>query len=270
MTTARERSAAARAAPPVPMTPALYEATVRHVRVEPLRHAFAHRTHYWLIDLDHPPRLPWPLRFLAGFHPADHGDGRAATLRSDLDAYLRAHGVTPNGGRILMLAHPRVLGYVFNPLTVYWCHHPDGSPLAVVAEVHNTYGGRHRYLLHPDERGRAAVAKALYVSPFNTVDGHYRLGLPEPGERLALTVALHCGGRPPFTASVHGRRRPATAARLLGLSLRQPLAPLVNAVRIRVHGVWLYLRGLPVRARPGPSACPGGPPARSGPSADGS
>lgn len=269
MTPARARGVAREApgqTPVVPLTPALYEATVSHARAEPVRHVFAHRTHYWLIDLDAPPRLPWPLRALAGFHPADHGDGRAATLRSDLDSYLREHGVDLDGGRILMLAHARVLGYVFNPLTVYWCHGPDGSPRAVVAEVHNTYGGRHRYLLRPDGHGRATVDKALYVSPFNEVDGEYRLSLPEPGERLALTVALHREGRPPLTASVRGRRRPATARQLLRLSLRQPLAPLVNAVRIRVHGVWLYLRGLPVQDRPEPSApCPVRPEPRSAP-----
>ncbi len=237
--------------------PALYEARVSHARAEPVRYAFAHRTHYWLVDLDAPPRLRWPLRALAGFHPADHGDGRAATLRTDIDAFLREHGIDLGGGRVLMLAHARVLGYVFNPLTVYWCHDLDGSPRAVVAEVHNTYGDRHRYLLHPDGRGRAETAKALYVSPFNEVDGEYRLSLPEPGERLALTVALHREGRPPFTASVRGLRRPATVSQLLRLSLRHPLAPLVNAARIRFHGIRLYLRGLPVRDRPEPStSCP--------------
>ncbi|MFE1169244.1 DUF1365 domain-containing protein [Nocardiopsis sp. NPDC058789] len=232
--------------------PALYEATVRHARAEPVRHAFAHRTYYWLIDLDAPPRLPWPLRALAGFHPADHGDGRAATLRSDMVLYLREHGIDLHGGRVVMLAHARVFGHVFNPLTVYWCHDPDGAPRAVVAEVHNTYGDRHRYLLHPDRRGRATVPKALFVSPFNGVDGEYRLSLPEPDERLALTVALHREGHPPFTASVHGRRRPATLAQLLRLSARHPWAPLVNAVRIRVHGIRLHLRGLPFRPRPEP------------------
>ncbi|MEU3016991.1 DUF1365 domain-containing protein [Nocardiopsis sp. NPDC007018] len=236
------------------VTPALYEAEVRHTRAAPLRYAFAHRTHYWLVDLDDPPRLPWPLRALAGFHPADHGGGRSATLRSDIVAHLRAHGVDLEGGRVLMLAHARVFGHVFNPLTVYWCHDPDGALRVVVAEVHNTYGERHRYLLHPDEHGRTTVPKALYVSPFNAVDGEYRLALPVPGERLALTVALHREGQPPFTASVRGRRRPATPGQLLRLSLRHPLAPLVNAARIRLHGVRLFLRGLPVRPRPAPGA----------------
>ncbi|WP_231972382.1 DUF1365 domain-containing protein [Nocardiopsis alborubida] len=247
--------------------PALYEATVRHVRSEPVRNAFAYGTYYWLVDLDDPPRPRWPLRALAGFRAGDHtadgarvparaarrgrerADGWARELRADIDALLAAHGVDLDGGRVLMLAHARVLGHVFNPLTVYWCHHRDGRLRRVVAEVHNTYGQRHRYVLDVDGRGRAEADKAMYVSPFNAVDGRYRLSLPEPGERLALTVALHRDGRPPLTASVHGLRRPATTASLLRRALRHPLAPLVDALRIRRQGIGLYLRGLPVQPR---------------------
>ncbi|WP_307851082.1 DUF1365 domain-containing protein [Nocardiopsis sp. MG754419] len=240
--------------------PALYEATVAHARSSPLRYAFSHRTLYWFVDLDRLPRLSWPLRLLADFRAADHGSGRAATIRADLEDFLRCQGVEETGGRVFMLAHPRVLGHVFNPITVFWCHDADGDLRAVVAEVHNTYGDRHRYLLHPDARGRARVDKAMYVSPFNDVDGHYRLSLPEPDERLALTVALHRDGQPPFTASVRGRRRSLTFGTLLWLNLRRPLAPLVDAARIRFHGIRLYLRGLPVRERPvhRPDHDPGG------------
>ncbi|MEE2038096.1 DUF1365 domain-containing protein [Nocardiopsis sp. CT-R113] len=240
--------------------PALYEATVRHVRAEPVRNAFAYRTYYWLVDLDDLPRPPLPLRLLAGFRAADHGpaDGAPArSLRADIDAYLADHGVDLEGGRVLMLAHARVLGHVFNPLTVYWCHHRDGGLSRVVAEVHNTYGRRHRYLMEVDGRGRARTDKALFVSPFNDVDGHYRVSLPEPGDRLALTIALHREGRPPFTASVHGVRRPATAASLLLRALRHPLTPLVGALRIRIQGIGLHLRGLPLVPRPD------GPPPRT-------
>lgn len=230
-----------------PRAPALYEAAVRHVRTEPVHNAFTHRTYYWLVDLDHLPRLPRPLRLLAGFRAADHGRGDASTLRADADTFLAEHGITlGRDAHVLMLAHARVLGYVFNPLTVYWCRDHSGLR-AVIAEVHNTYGGRHRYLVHPDDRGRATVDKALYVSPFNRVEGHYRLTLPEPGQRLSLTVALHRHGRPPFTATVRGTRRKAVPGALLRMALRHPLAPLVAAARIRVQGIGLYLRGLPVQ-----------------------
>ncbi|MDT0329888.1 DUF1365 domain-containing protein, partial [Nocardiopsis lambiniae] len=221
---------------------ALYEAVVRHVRAAPVRSSFAHRTYYWLTDLERPPRLPWPLRPLAGFA------GRPS--RAELDAYLAGQGVDLEGGPILVLAHARVFGYVFDPLTVYWCHHRDGSLARVIAEVHNTYGQRHRYPLTVDDRGRAEVAKAMYVSPFHGTDGRYRLALPEPGERLSLTVTLHTDGAPPFAASVRGRRVPATAASLIRLALRHPWAPLVGAARIRTRGIGLYLRGVPVHPRP--------------------
>ncbi|WP_017616509.1 DUF1365 family protein [Nocardiopsis salina] len=217
------------------------------MRTAPVRNAFAHRTYYWLVDLDHLPRPPLLLRPLAGFEPADHGDGDAPTLRAGVDGFLAGHGITlGEDARVLMLCQARVLGYVFNPLTVYWCRDRTGLR-AVVAEVHNTYGDRHRYLVHPDEKGRATVDKALYVSPFNRVEGHYRLTLPEPGPRLSLTVALHRHGHPPFTATVHGTRRKATPGALLLVALRHPLAPLVAAARIRLQGIGLYLRGLPVQ-----------------------
>ncbi|GAA3743948.1 hypothetical protein HDA32_002450 [Spinactinospora alkalitolerans] len=232
---------------------ALYEARIRHVRSTPIRNAFDYGGYYWLIDVDDPPRLPRPLRWLAGFDAADHRGDPARGLRGQVEDHLRAHGVDPVGGRVLMLAHARVLGHVFNPLTVYWCHAADGSLACVIAEVHNTYGERHRYLLRTDARGRADTAKEFYVSPFHPVDGHYRLSLPEPGADLALTITLHRPGAAPFVASVRGRRRPARLGPLLRLALRYPMTPLVGAARIRIQGIRLFLRGLPVVPRP-PSA----------------
>lgn len=141
-----------------------------------------------------------------------------------------------------MLTQARVLGHVFNPLTVYWCHRPDGTPLCVVAEVHNTYGERHCYLLHPDEAGRAATRKDFYVSPFFPVDGGYRMRLPQPGPRLDLTVHLERQGARPFTATVRGTRRPGTPAQLLRLFLRHPFSTVVVSAAIRLHGIRLFLR----------------------------
>jgi DUF1365 family protein len=230
--------------------PALYECELAHARSAPLRHAFRYRTYLWFVDLDALPRLPWYLRPWAGLHARDHlGDPRN-TIRSNVDAFLHEHGIDLRGGRVVMLTHARVLGYVFNPITVYWCHDPGGAPVCVVVEVHNTYGGRHRYLLRPDDRDRATAPKEFYVSPFFPVDGEYRMRLPRPGERLALTIALHRDGGTPFAATLHGVRRPLTARSLLRAALHHPLSTVMVSLRIRWHGVHLFLRGLPVQPRP--------------------
>jgi DUF1365 family protein len=144
-----------------------------------------------------------------------------------------------------------VLGHVFNPLSVYWCHDGEDRLVCVVAEVHNTYGGRHCYLMRTDGRGRADVDKDFYVSPFEPATGAvYRMSLPEPTDRLDLTITLHRPGAAPFVTGVHGRRHPPTPSALLRLALRYPLAPLVVTARIRWQGVRLVLRGLRVVRRP--------------------
>ncbi|WP_431682449.1 DUF1365 domain-containing protein [Kitasatospora sp. KL5] len=237
---------------PGPWGAALYECRIGHVRTVPLRHAFRHRTYLWLVDLDHLPVLPRPLRPLARFRAADHPGDPRGTLRGNLEQYLAGQGIDLAGGRVLMLAQARSLGYVFNPLTVYWCRGADGGPLCTVAEVHNTYGGHHRYLLRPDADGRAETAKEFYVSPFFPVDGRYRMALPEPGERLRLTVRLERAGGSPFTATVQGTRRPAGPAALLRAALHHPLATLAVSVHIRYQGIRLYLQGLPVHPRTAP------------------
>ncbi|MFI9390200.1 DUF1365 domain-containing protein [Streptomyces bauhiniae] len=229
--------------------PALYPCVVRHTRRAPFHHALRHRTYMWFVDTDHIPELPPLLRPLARFRARDHFTGRAPSIRAALDGFLAEHGIDLQGGRVVMLTHARVLGHVFNPLTLYWCHDSDGRPRCVVAEVHNTYGGRHAYLLHTDAAGKADVDKEFYVSPFYPVDGRYHMRLPLPGERLQLSLRLDRPGSPPFTASVHGTRRPATPGALLRLSLRHPWSTLAVSAAIRFHGIRLFLRGLPVQPR---------------------
>ncbi|MEY9875258.1 DUF1365 family protein [Streptacidiphilus sp. MAP12-33] len=228
----------------------LYESRVRHVRTARQRYALDHRTSYWLVDVDRLPRLPRALRPLAGFRARDHFDGRGPTLRAGLERFLAGQGVAPATGRVLMLAQARVLGYVFNPLSVYWCHDGEGTLRHVVAEVHNTYGERHAYLLGPEAARHAGADKAFYVSPFLPVAGRYRMRLPVPDGRLDLTVQLDVDGARALTATVRGVGRPYTARRLALASLRHPLAPLAASLAIRIHGIRLYLRKLPVVPRP--------------------
>jgi hypothetical protein len=149
-----------------------------------------------------------------------------------------------------MLTNARGAGYLFNPLTVYWCHDPAGAVGVTVLEVHNTYGGVHRYAVRPDPRGRAQVQKAFYVSPFYPVDGYYRVSAPEPGARLALTIALHRPGDRTFTASVRGVRREAGSMQVVARALRYPFQTWLIRALITVHGLALWRAGLPVVPRP--------------------
>lgn len=229
--------------------PALYDARLTHVRRDGLRRAFSHRVYLWLVDLAELPRLPWWLRPLAGFQARDHLGSPDRSIRENLDAWLRLQGIDLAGGRVLMLTNARVLGYVFNPFTAYWCHTPDGELACVVAEVHNTYGERHCYLLRPDGTGRAETDKAFYVSPFLPLDGRYRMRLPTPGDRLSLTISLVRHERPEFVATVAGTARPADAIGIVRTVFRRPLMPQRVSALIRRHGLALWARRVPIVPR---------------------
>ncbi|WPU07813.1 DUF1365 domain-containing protein [Pseudarthrobacter oxydans] len=230
--------------------PALYRTSISHVRRTPLKNAFTYRNYSWFVDVDQLPRLPFLLRPLAVFKAGDHLGDPHASIRSNVERYLRTQGIEPDGGAIHMLTSARVFGYVFNPLTLFWCYRTSGELECVVAEVHNTYGERHCYLLRTDAAGRASVPKAFYVSPFNDVSGQYRMKLPAPGERLAVSIVLQREGHRPFVASMDGIRRPATLRNILAAALAVPAAPLLVSALIRVQGITLWARRLPVVARP--------------------
>lgn len=225
-----------------PGVPCLYEVTIRHARTAPVRHAFRHSSYMWLFDLDDPPRLPAPLRSLGRYRAADHVDVR--TL-------LRSSGVEAT--RILVLTNLRVLGYVFNPISVYWCYDGDGGLLAHVAEVHNTYGDRHGYVLPisdpADPAAGATFRKVMHVSPFNPVDGDYRIHIGDPAETIDVTVTLDRRDQKPFRASLSGRRRDAGVAGVLRSFVRYPAAPLRGRALIQMEGLRLWRKGLEVQPR---------------------
>jgi DUF1365 family protein len=150
-----------------------------------------------------------------------------------------------------MLANARTFGYVFDPLTVFWCYDADGALEGVLAEVHNTYGERHGYVVELDERGRGRTDKEFYVSPFFGVFGDYRLRFVLEDEKVGAFVTLEQDGEVVFTGSFVGTPMPATAARIAVVAVTQPLMPHRVAALIRLHGVRLWLRRLPVvRRRP--------------------
>jgi uncharacterized protein len=227
-----------------------YATVVTHARQAPVRNRFRYATKAWLIDLDDVPQLPRGLRWLARFDAADHLGAPSASLRDNVNGLLASQGINLAGGRVVMLANARALGHAFNPISVHWCYGADGTLAAVVAEVHNTYGDRHAYVIRPDADGRvdARLDKAMYVSPFNAVGGHYRIAVSEPTERVSVSVTLEREGQPPFVATLQGRRqspRPVLAAAVTtaATSLR------VSAL-IRWQGIRLFLRGLHIEPRP--------------------
>jgi uncharacterized protein len=233
-------------------TPAIYRTTITHARRAPVHHSFEYRSYSWYIDVDDLPRLAWWLRPFARFRADDHFSGPPhGSLRERLDAFFADRDVAAPRGRIIALLQARVVGYVFNPLSVFWCHDDDGTLRHVIAEVHNTYRERHAYLLPPADLP-VVTAKRFYVSPFNPVDGYYLVQAPRPDSEVDITVALHrdrLPALPEFVANLRGDRRPATARQVAVMQVISPLAPLLVALRIRIQGIKLWLRRVPVVPR---------------------
>lgn len=236
-----------------PVTPALVVGTVSHTRRTPLEHCFRHAHYQWLVDVDDLPDLRWPMGLLARFDARDHLDGGSSGggIRGDVERFLARRGVEigPHD-RLLMLAHARVLGHSFDPLTVFWCLAPDGSVRAAVLEVHNTYGERHAYLIRGDDVGRATVPKSFYVSPFNDVTGHYEVRLRLSEDTVAVSVGLDRGGDRVLTAVTVGSPVRATAPTLLRVFSRHLFMTHRVSLLIRWHGIRLWMKRLPVLPRP--------------------
>lgn len=231
------------------LTPTIYRTAIMHRRQTPVPHHFAYRSYSWFIDIDDPPRLSWWLRSFARFDPGDHLQGDIGdTLRQRVDRFLSEHGAAVPGGRINALLQARVLGYVFNPISVFWCHDREGLLRHVIAEVHNTYGQRHAYLLPPADQP-VRVAKQFYVSPFNPVEGHYLVRAPRPGHTVNISISLYQGNKPVFAATMRGAGYPATEGRVARMQFLSPLAPLLVSARIRLQGVTLWMRRVPLVKR---------------------
>ena len=241
--------------------PALCFTTVGHERTAPLHHAFSYRQPMWLVDVDQLPSVAAWARPLLQFDAADHFGDPDATIRANVNAFLAEHGVAVPA-RVVLLANPRSLGHCFNPLSVYWCTNDDGAAVAIIAEVHNTYGGRHCYLVRPDGSGRAEMPKALYVSPFFPVDGVYELGFSDLGDPLDVRIALRRsaegrGDEVVFRAALTAGP-PVPVRSVLASALRHVGSSWWVSARIRRQGIRLWLRGLRTFPRSAPlrSAAP--------------
>ena len=236
------------------MTAAIYEGWVMHRRLTPRHHRFKYRVFSVLLDLDELPGLG--LRLLKynhgglfSFHDRDHGPNdlkEPRPLREWLDGLLADAGITADGAR-RVLCYPRILGYVFNPLSVWFCHARDGALKAIVYEVHNTYDERHAYVLPvgDDEKlVRHGCAKAFYVSPFLSHDCRYQFRIRPPGDDVAVAINEDEAGKPILNASFAGARRALSDAMLLTMLLRYPLMTLKVVLAIHYEAVRLMLKGV--------------------------
>ena len=245
----------------------LYVGEVMHRRARP-RHVLRYRVFSLLLDLDELPALDRHLRWfshnrfnLLGFRDRDHGRCDGSAPRAWIDAALAAHGIE-TGGRIALLCFPRLWGYVFNPLSIFFCYAPSGALNAILYEVRNTFGDKHGYLIAlppegaaPDAAIRQACAKAFHVSPFLPIAGDYRFDLKAPGERLTLQIRHLIDGAEVLLATHTARRQPLTDANLLRAVIRHPLMTVKVIAGIHWEALFLWLKGARFHRRPEPPAC---------------
>jgi DUF1365 family protein len=239
---------------------------VRHQRLRPTTHGFDYPTYFLLLPmraLRAAPLAALPRnRFgLVGFHDCDHGDGRDDAL-AWIEDLLAREGIADADGEIWLHCYPRVLGYVFKPVSFWYCHRADGSLAAIVAEVNNTFGERHCYLLHGDDVrfGRELRArKVFHVSPFCRIEGDYRfrfmrtdLGDSTRAPRTVVRIDHHDADGPVLLTSVSGTLAPLTARALKRAFFGMPMMTLGVVGRIHWQALRLALKRVPFFSKPEP------------------
>ncbi len=244
------------------MRSALYESTVMHHRVRPFRHRFTYRVFSLLLDVDEIPALAERLRLfshnrfnLFGFHDRDFGPGDGTGPRAWVERTLAAQGHDFPVGRVDLLCFPRILGYVFNPLSVYYVRDGADALRAILYEVTNTFGDRHSYLL-PVEAGSGAIRqhcdKNLYVSPFIEMQARYHFRLTEPGETLGVAIREETPEGNVLFAAQSGVRKPLTDGILAAMFVRHPLMTLKVIGGIHWEALKLWRKGARVFRHPAP------------------
>lgn len=238
---------------------ALYVGRVGHTRLRPFTHGFEYRVFSILVDLDELESLSRRLRLfshnrfnLFGLSDRDHGRRDGSSLREWIDGHLTAADIDLEGGAVRLLCFPRILGYTFNPLSVWYCYHADGTLRAVLHEVKNTFGEQHGYLVPVGDDLRHSFDKELFVSPFMEMEAHYRFAMNRPGEQLSVGITQLDAEGEILRASIRGRRRPLSDRALLGLFFSHPLMTLKVIAAIHYQAFHLWRKGARYRRRPSP------------------
>jgi uncharacterized protein len=242
---------------------ALYVGEVMHARLKPIGHRFNYRVMSLLIDLD---RLEVAdrqtalfgvnRRALYSFHEADHGGRDGSSLRLYAQRCATEHGIDLTGGRVLLLCYPRLFGYTFNPLSVYFCYDANGQPTLLMYEVRNTFGDIHSYVL-PVNRSDISPAgirqtqdKRFYVSPFVEMAMRYHFRVALPKDRVKLRILETDSEGPLLSATFNGHRRALTTQELLRSFFSFPMVTLKVIAAIHWQALRLWLKGVRLVPRP--------------------
>ncbi|MEM8647009.1 MAG: DUF1365 domain-containing protein [Pseudomonadota bacterium] len=239
----------------------LCHGTVVHRRYRPKVHGLRYRVFSLLVDLDELGALSDRLKLfsfnrrnLFSLHEKDHGTGVPGGLKRTILEKVNARYAEMEIERVVMLCFPRVLGYVFNPLTVYYCYGPGDALKALVYEVNNTFGDRHHYVLSVDGAQEGTLAQAcskkMYVSPFNAVDGSYEFHVSAPGENVAVGVNLRVDGAPVLKAYLAAKTAELSDRALMAAFVRLPAMTFKVIAAIHWEAFLLWAKGLKIKKRP--------------------
>jgi len=240
----------------------LYVGTVMHRRLRPRTHSFRYKAFWLLIDLDDLVELSGKLRWLSYNRPnifslydADHGDGTATPLRTQVEQQLGEARVDIDGGRVHLLCMPRTIGYCFNPLSIFFCYRADAALVAMVYQVHNTFGERHSYVIRVENHGetlRQHCRKVFHVSPFLDMDLRYDFRITGPDERIAVGISASSSDKVVLRAVLTGERKDLTSRNLMFVFLKIPAITIKVIAAIHWEAFRLWTKGFVLRRRPLP------------------
>jgi len=253
--------------PPPAEAGTLYPGKVMHQRLMPFGHRFTYSVFSLLVDVDRLAELGRMTRLMSvnkpgvlSFRESDHVAEKNETLRQFADRLFAQAGLEKPAQRVLLLAYPRIFGYVFNPISVYFAYGERGQLIALIYAVRNTFGQRHSYVapVLPGEAGPAGIRqsrkKIFHVSPFVGMGARYHFRILPPGRTVRLRIHETEGDAPLLAATFNGDAQPLTDARLLAFLLRFPFMTLKIFAGIHWEALKLWVKGAAFHTSPPPSA----------------
>lgn len=245
----------------------LFPGHVTHARLKPKQHRLAYRIYSLLLDLDELDALDRQLKLfsvdrfnLFSFYARDRGDRSGSDLKIQVERAMRAAGLEPDGGPIRLLTMPRLLGWAFNPLSVFFCYRRDGALRAILWEVDNTFGERHGYMIPVEDGSGGEIVqhcdKAFYVSPFMDMDLRYTFRVSPPAEKLSIRIETFDAQGPVLTARHLAKRTELTDRALLKAFFAIPFLTLRVVGGIHWEALKIWVKGVGLRVRPAPPDMP--------------